>query len=338
MTSIEYNPNYKIAYLFLLRADINHPNIWSKYFIPDSMQNVSRYVHSKEKNNISTPWIRDSLIEDIRPTGWGYIVDAYFSLFREALKDPNNLKFVLISESCVPVKNFYEFKNYLDDTDYRNSYVHFLRVTAYDKESRIENQPNYQEFGQFTKHYARMCLSRYHVEKLLNQSQNRINFFVNMHVGDEFFMTLLNAKPNQDYILDKTITYDNWEDVQAEVDKLKSEIKKIGNTNNEIKKKLEDKMNDIRKNPKTYTQITKKDIDNVFSSGAFFWRKFPANLSLETYYDSYGALKYPSTKKGGSRKIYNLRKTKKYNKNKTNLKKVKTKKVKTKKIKNKNNI
>jgi hypothetical protein len=51
-------------------------------------------------------------------------------------------------------------------------------------------------------------------------------------------------------------------------------------------------MNDIRKNPKTYTEITTKDIDTVFNSKAFFWRKFPATLSLESYYDSYGALKY----------------------------------------------
>lgn len=326
MKSIEYNPNYKIAYLFLLRADINHPNIWSRYFVEDSMPNISRYVHSKEKDNIKTPWIRNSLIEDIKPTGWGYIVDAYFSLFREALKDPNNLKFVLVSESCVPVKNFYEFKDYLDNTDYRNSYVHFLRVTSYDQQERIENQPNYQEFGTFTKHYARMCLSRYHVEKLLEQSQDRINFFINMHVGDEFFMTLLNAKPNQDYILNKTITYDNWEDVQEQVDELKSQIRNLGTGDSETKYKLEDKMNDIRKNPKTYNQITKKDIDTVFSSGAFFWRKFPESLSLGPYYDSYGALKY-STKKGGnkeckskkSKKIYKnkTKKVEKYIKNKT---------------------
>jgi hypothetical protein len=45
-----------------------------------------------------------------------------------------------------------------------------------------------------------------------------------MHVGDEFFLTLLNAKPKQDYMLDKTITYDNWEDVQVEVNKLKKQI------------------------------------------------------------------------------------------------------------------
>ena len=327
MTSIEYNPNYKIAYLFLLRSDINHPNIWSNYFVPDSMPHITRYVHSKEKNNIKTPWIRDALIEDIKPTGWGYIVDAYFSLFREALKDPNNLKFVLISESCVPVKNYYEFKDYLDNTDYRNSYVNFLRVSSYDQQSRIENQENYEQFGEFTKHYARMCLSRYHVEKLLNQQIKKINFFINMHVGDEFFLTLLNAKPNQDYMLDKTITYDNWEDVQIEVNKLKTQIRELKtkmkyeknkNLENKISE-LELKMNDIRKNPKTYTEITPKDIDTVFNSKAFFWRKFPATLSLESYYDSYGALKY--AKKRGGRK----EKKRKYKTQKNAFKKNKTK-------------
>ena len=333
MKSVEYNPNYKIAYLFLLRSDINHPEIWSKYFVPDSRQYITRYVHSKEKHNIKTHWIRDALIEDIKETGWGFIIDAYFSLFREALKDPNNIKFVLISESCVPVKNFYEFKDYLDNTDYRNSYVHFLRVSSYDQQSRIENQPNYQQFGQFTKHYARMCLSRYHVDKLLSQSKSRINFFINMHVGDEFFLTLLNARPNNDYILDKTITYDNWEDVQTEVNILKNKIRELKQEINYTKNKslenkiyeLEDKMDNIRKNPKTYHEIKLKDIDTVFRSGSFFWRKFPANLSLEPYYDLYGALRYPR-KKGGSKK-------RKYKIKKYKTRKYKTRKYKTRKYK-----
>lgn len=319
ISSVEYNPDYKIAYLFLLRADINHPEIWSKYFVSDSDENVSKYVHSKEKDNIKTPWIRDALIDDIKPTGWGYIVDAYFSLFRKAMEDPNNLKFVLISESCVPVKNYYEFKNYLNRGDYRNSYVHFLPSSPWDVENRIQNQPNYQQFGKFTKHYARMCLSRYHVEKLLSQPKSRIDFFINMHVGDEFFLTMINAKPNEDYMVDKTITYDNWDYVNEQVRKIKREIKQLKdrmmrtknkNLENEITE-LENKMNDIRKNPRTYDRITSEDIEDVFDSGAFFWRKFPSTISLELYYDNYGALRQIK-KRGGTRKRkYKMKKTKK---------------------------
>ena len=346
--SIEYNPNYKVAYLFLLRGDINQPKIWTTYFDSATQQHISKYVHSKEQDSIRTPWIRDALIEDIRPTGWGYIVDAYFSLFREAIKDPNNLKFVLISESCVPVKNYYEFKNYLNNTDYRNSYVHFLKPSPWDIKQRIENQPNYQQFGKFTKHYARMCLSRYHVEKLLSQSKSRIDFFVNMHVGDEFFLTLINAKPDVDFILNKTITYDNWEDVQKEVNELKKKIYKLKDerksSNNEKILELETKMNDIRKNPKTYHEITPEDINTVLSSGAFFWRKIPANLLLTDYYNIYGTLikpikrgvsrikqitrkKEPIRKKGGTRKY----KSKKYKTRKYKLKKYNSKKLKNKK-------
>jgi hypothetical protein len=145
-----------------------------------------------------------------------------------------------------------------------------------------------------------------------------------MHVGDEFFLTLLNAKPKQDYMLDKTITHDNWEDVQVEVNKLKNQIyelktkieyKKNKNLENEISE-LELKMNDIRKNPKTYTEITPKDIDTVFNSKAFFWRKFLATLSLESYHDSYGALKY--AKKRGGRKCKTRKYTFKKNKTKRN--------------------
>jgi hypothetical protein len=163
-----------------------------------------------------------------------------------------------------------------------------------------------------------------------------------MHVGDEFFLTLLNAKPNQDYMLDKTITYDNWEDVQIEVNKLKTQIRELKtkmkyeknkNLENKISE-LELKMNDIRKNPKTYTEITPKDIDTVFNSKAFFWRKFPATLSLESYYDSYGALKY-AKKRGGRKEKKRKYKTQKnaFKKNKTKRNKYTFKKNKTKRNK-----
>lgn len=77
---------------------------------------------------------------------------------------------------------------------------------------------------------------------------------------------------------------------------------------------LEDKMDNIRKNPKTYHEIKLKDIDTVFRSGAFFWRKFPANLSLEPYYDLYGALRYPRKKGGSKKRKYKIKKykTRKY--------------------------
>ena len=300
----DYNSQYKIAYLFLLREDLNHPKIWKNYFTKESQQYCNIYVHSKNPNKVMTPFLRDHIISDIRPTEWGYIVDAYFALFSEAIKNPNNLKFIIVSESCIPIYSFRDIKYYFDHHDYRLSLIKSMRISQYDRKCRIENQTGYQDIGIFIKHYARMCLSRYHVEKLLSQSPLKIDFFKRMHVGDEFFLTLLGCNPTQgeDFIIDQEITYDNWEAVHWEVKKLKEQIQRLqyeiqykhdqndSSKEHEIQR-LQEYINEILKNPKTYDRIDNRDISNAFSKKAFFWRKFPSSIQLDAYYGRYGELK-----------------------------------------------
>lgn len=292
-TNISLKQNVKIAFLFLIIDDINHPEIWKKYF-ENHLDKINIYVHPKNPENVKTPWLKQNIIKKLVPTEWGFITNAYYNLFDEAFKNEENIKFVTISESCLPLQNFNTFYNdMIKKNDIRTSFVKFQPVTKYDMKSRIQTQPNYNMFKSYVKHYARFCLSRYHVEKLL-KLQNEFKFFNNMNVGDEFFLTMLNAKNNVDFFKNYEITYDDWDAIIDEREKINMEIKKMyeliesqkysENINNIITNEIENKKlyrDKISKNPKTYNVVTSDDYYKALKSGAYFWRKFPKTTIIQ---------------------------------------------------------
>ena len=265
----------KIAFLFLTIGDIHQPEVWTKYF-NGFKGKYSVYCHPKFPDKVKTPWLKEGIIPNLVETGWGYITRAYECLFREAMKDPDNIKFVTISESCIPLKPFQPFYAYLKKDDERTSYVKFMRLSQYDRQARIESQPNFQSIPSFLKHYARMCLSRYHVTKLLNSPH--LEFFHRMHVGDEFFLSSIGIEPDVDYVKPMEITYDNWEDTKSKLLKLKEESKTLGQSilENDLYRRNKVLQEEIGKNPKTYTTITTEEIETALQMGSFFWRKFTA--------------------------------------------------------------
>ena len=292
---IKSKQNIKIAFLFLIIDDINHPDIWIKYF-ENNLDKINIYVHPKHPENVKTPWLKKHIIKNLVHTEWGFITNAYYNLFEEAFKNEDNIKFVTISESCLPLQSFNKLYNDIfTKNDIRTSFVKFLPVTRYDMISRIQNQPNYKMFNSYVKHYARFCLSRYHVDKLL-KLHNEFKFFNNMNVGDEFFLTMIHAKPNFDFFKDYEITYDDWDYIVNERETINAEIKKMyeliesqkysQNVNNIITNEIENKKlhrDKISKNPKSYNVVTMDDYNKALKSGAYFWRKFPKTIVIPNY-------------------------------------------------------
>jgi Sulfotransferase family/Core-2/I-Branching enzyme len=287
-----YSP-HKIAFLFLTIGDINQPEIWTEYF-KQHWHKVNIYVHPKHPSLVKTKWLKSNIIDTLVPTEWGFITHAYYELLKEALKNKDNMKFVFISESCIPLKTFDLFYKKLMTDHIHTSYVKFMEINAYNKNARIKSQPNYKELEPFVKHYARMCLSRYHSEKLM--ACKHFDFFNKMHVGDEFFLTCIHPVQNKDYIKDFEITYDNWNDIEEQTKQYNSEIELLyqqlekedisDSLKIKIKKELTNKQlirDDIRKNPKTYTSITPNDIEMAIKKESFFWRKFTTKKLPWTY-------------------------------------------------------
>ena len=276
----KYEPK-KVAFLFLTISDHHQPEIWTDYLVKNDKFSI--YCHPKI-NKIKTPWLSKCVIPKRVKTSWGHITAAYYRLLEESLKDPLNMKFMFLSESCIPLKTFDSFyqKVITDDVGLKTSYIKKMPISGYDRKERIETQKGYESYT-FIKHYARMCLSRYDAEKLVDdtlKARKMRAFFNDMHVGDEFFLSGIQMEKVEDF----EMTYDNWEDTKERARVIKQELDVLRQlpksflTDERIRRKeAEDSV--VRNNPKTYSSITGEELDKAMNSVSFFWRKFvPGSL------------------------------------------------------------
>uniref|UniRef100_A0A5B7BI70 Core-2/I-branching beta-1,6-N-acetylglucosaminyltransferase family protein n=1 Tax=Davidia involucrata TaxID=16924 RepID=A0A5B7BI70_DAVIN len=106
--------NPKIAFMFLTPGPLPFEKLWDIFFHGHE-DRFSVYVHSSKETPVHVS--RYFSGRDIRSEKvvWGKIsmVDAERRLLANALKDPDNQQFVLLSDSCIPVHNFDFVYNYL---------------------------------------------------------------------------------------------------------------------------------------------------------------------------------------------------------------------------------
>lgn len=94
----------KIAFLFLVISEINHENLWLKFFDKHESQ-YSVYIHSKLEFTQTSAFKKYEIAEK-QPTTWANLMRAEKALLKEALKNPENEKFVFASESTIPIQSF----------------------------------------------------------------------------------------------------------------------------------------------------------------------------------------------------------------------------------------
>lgn len=113
-TSSVITENSKVAFMFLTPGALPFESLWDKFFHGHEGR-FSIYVHaSKDKPvHFSRYFINREIHSDT--VDWGKIsmVDAEKRLLGNALKDPENQNFVLLSDSCIPVRDFDFVYNYL---------------------------------------------------------------------------------------------------------------------------------------------------------------------------------------------------------------------------------
>ncbi|KAI3711148.1 hypothetical protein L2E82_41023 [Cichorium intybus] len=119
--SFEGNP--RIAYMFLVRRDLPLDFLWQSFFENADAANYSIYVHSEpgftfdETTTRSSFFYNRQLSNSIK-VGWGEstMIEAERLLIQTALQNPANQRFILLSDSCVPLYNFTYIYNYLMDS------------------------------------------------------------------------------------------------------------------------------------------------------------------------------------------------------------------------------
>ncbi|KAK1439089.1 hypothetical protein QVD17_04904 [Tagetes erecta] len=109
-------PYNKVAFMFLTPGPLPLSPLWELFFKGHEGL-FSIYVHPHPSYNDTIP--EDSVFYGTRitsqPVYWGDIsmVDAERRLLANALLDPSNQRFVLLSDSCIPLFNFTTTYNYL---------------------------------------------------------------------------------------------------------------------------------------------------------------------------------------------------------------------------------
>ncbi|KAL8208650.1 hypothetical protein R6Q57_008062 [Mikania cordata] len=106
--------NPKIAFMFLSVGSLPFEKLWDKFFQGHEGR-FSIHIHaSKEKPVHKSSYFVNREIHSDK-VEWGTIsmIDAEKRLLANALKDPDNQHFVLLSDSCVPLRDFDYVYNYL---------------------------------------------------------------------------------------------------------------------------------------------------------------------------------------------------------------------------------
>lgn len=175
---------YKIAFLFLTIGNIYHEDLWKRFFHRQE-EKYSIYIHSKTKQKKSI--FKKHEIKAKIPTTWQNTMRAQIALLKEALRDPDNQKFVFLSESTIPLQTF--------------DYV-YKTLTA-DNLSRFDYYPNYHKdrnfkpipFNQQYKNSQWVVLNRKHAQLMIND-QRYLDIITNYYFDNEHYPSTFLANQN----------------------------------------------------------------------------------------------------------------------------------------------
>ncbi|KAG7010745.1 yuiD, partial [Cucurbita argyrosperma subsp. argyrosperma] len=110
----------KIAFLFLTRSNLPLDFIWASFFKNGDQAKFSIYIHSQpgfvyDKSTTKSPFFYGRQLNNSIQVLWGdsTMIEAERLLFGAALADPANQRFVLLSDSCIPLHNFSHTYRYL---------------------------------------------------------------------------------------------------------------------------------------------------------------------------------------------------------------------------------
>ncbi|XP_020090487.1 uncharacterized protein LOC109711718 [Ananas comosus] len=110
--------NPKIAFMFLTPGSLPFERLWEKFF-QGHEDRFTIYVHASREQPVHTSSLFIGRNIRSQKVVWGDIsmVDAEKRLLANALRDPDNQHFVLLSDSCVPLHNFDYVYSYLMETN-----------------------------------------------------------------------------------------------------------------------------------------------------------------------------------------------------------------------------
>ena len=242
----------KLGLLFLTRGDVNHPKIWRE-FAAEAPDRVKILSHVKNPRAVQLGFLKRTQIKRHFPTEWGGIglVNASRALLLDALEDDSLTHFVLLSESCVPIRPLPEILRRLE-LDPRPQFGFKTIKTASKRHvNRAAGVPQVPE-GCWRFQSQWWLLDR--VSAVFAAGQDFTDLFKKMEIPDEaYFATVLSMQgyPLEGNVLKKDVTWTWW-------------------TND-------------RGSPHEWDTLPPERLQDMIHSGALFARKFPKGADIGKY-------------------------------------------------------
>ena len=200
----------KIAFLFLVITTLCHEDYWRDFFKEQDENRYSIYIHSKMGVPEDSPYKQHELPFRVATT-WSHTMKAQIAMLREALKDPENAKFLFLSDSTIPLQCFDLTYNQMMSTDqsmfsyepnphqYPNNPAYRLRNL-----NRIPKKYRYKNFQW-------IVLNRKHAE-LMVQDSKYFGMICRYICDNEHYPSCFLAfKGLLHEVLPRDVTYVNWE-------------------------------------------------------------------------------------------------------------------------------
>ena len=264
------NNQDKVAFLFLTRNNLKRLDIWEEFLKGDKTGNESRhsiYCHAKEPYAITDKLLKENIIPEYMETCWGCInvVEANIILMKNALKDPQNKKFMLVSESCAPIVSFNTFYNTIMKDDKSRVGIHKINSSP-DRFNAIVN-PEFKK-EQFIKHSGQGCIfNRKHAQMLVD-SLPKLENWKTMSCVDEHYNGNILLTMDKDFDSNNSnikTTFDIWQKEDLNLSTINDDDLQ---TDSYILLK----------------KVSNKAIDNMRSNGFLFIRKIDEHTIFDKNY------------------------------------------------------
>jgi hypothetical protein len=290
----------KIAFLFLTKLNLNKYKIWIEY-LKNQEDKYNIYVHPYQyfystKQKVTNELLKNNIIDNIVKTDYFHIYNAIIELYRESIKNKDNYKFIILSESDIPITSFNVLYSFLTrDTNAYVKYRESINKNEYiNRIKLILKETNFISKDDYISHEAWFCLNKYHVLTILKAHYKYNYIFSKMNIGNEHYLTILWHQKQNKNIKNKSIIYNNWEYTEKKYNKIQKKLDKLyfiydkDKTNFILKEKIDKLKIKLRKNashPKTYKKnLLKKDMTDILKSKSFFARKFDKNSNIDLYW------------------------------------------------------
>lgn len=236
----------KLGFLFLARNRLPLDFMWQQFFKDAEEHSFSIYIHSRPGfvyNEITTvcTFCYGRQLSDSIQVLWGEssMIEAERILLRKALEDPANQRFILVSDSCVPLYNFsytYDYvmassKSFVDSfldpkgSRYNPKMAPTIQkdkwrkgsqwVTLIRKHAEVMVADN-KIFPVFKQHCKRRPLLPEHLRK---QAQPKVVQKEHDCIPDEHYVqTLLAMRGLEEELERRTITYTLWNQSTSKLD------------------------------------------------------------------------------------------------------------------------